>query len=114
MLSNYTTTYTGIKNIFFCQYHLFNMSLHYWNIAYKQRELNAIGTTTCVLYMSPDIYDPTGSDAESEGEEEELSTCLPLLFTLTTLEKHAKVYSPIEDTSIDFNCRLTIANFDKS
>ena len=67
-----------------------------------------------VCYMSSDIYDATNSDAESDDEEEEQPSVLPLLFTLTTLQKHAKVYSPIEDTTIEFNRRLTLADFNES
>ena len=88
------------------------MSLRYWNTSYERRELNTLAATTCCLYLHSDICDP-GSDSDTE-EEEETSVGLPLLFTLATLSKHSNVFSPIEDTSIEFGRRLTIEDFNES
>ena len=93
--------------------YLQTMSLRYWNTAYERRELNTIAATTCCLYMSTDIYDPT-SDSDTEDEEDETSIGLPLLFTLATLAKHTVVFTPIEDASIEFGRRLTIEDFNES
>ena len=86
------------------------MSLSYWNSASERRELQALATTTSLLYAC----DSQSSDSEASDVEDDPQISVPLLLTLGTLAKHVQVYQPIQDSTIKFGLTMHIADFNES
>ena len=86
------------------------MSLSYWNSAPERRELQALATTTSLLYAC----DSQSSDSEASDVEDDPQISVPLLLTLGTLAKHVQVHQPIQDTTIKFGLTKHISDFNES